>query len=91
MRNIKELLELMLNNQPEICGGLCSWINILFSNKKITNDEYFLLQEYVKKNRPSKWTSFRVFMNRNEAYYWPSYFIEYRIKWIEKHIKLNSK
>ncbi|MEY2702604.1 MAG: hypothetical protein RLY43_1240 [Bacteroidota bacterium] len=92
MRNIKELLELMLENQDCFCsGGLCGWASELCLARIITCEEYHFLGEYISHNRPHKWSSYDAFKHRHEVFYWTPYNIKPRIKWIKKHIKLNSK
>jgi hypothetical protein len=90
MRSIKELLELMLKNEQGFFSGLCSWVNYLYSSKIINLEEKLLLIRYIENNRPSKWSSFSAFKYRNTHFYWEWKNIKPRIKWIKKHIKLNS-
>jgi len=56
MRNVKELLELMLENKTLFSSGLCSWAHTLYYYNKITLNEYNLLDRYIASNRP-KWYS----------------------------------
>jgi hypothetical protein len=89
-RNIKELLQLMMDNQGLFCAGLCVWTNILFYQSIISISECFILREYIKSNRPSMFSSFDAFIHSIEGYYWKQGDIKPRIKWIQKHIKKNS-
>lgn len=90
MRSIKELLELMLKNEQGYFRGLCNWVHNLYLSKIINLEEKFLLIRYIGNNRPSKWSSFSAFKSRNTHFYWEYKNIKPRIKWIKKHIKLNS-
>lgn len=85
MRTIKELLELMLHNKRLFFTGLCNWA----SNINMSYDEYQLLKDYIKKNRPSMFSSFDAFINCKNKFYWEQGNITPRIEWIKKHIKLN--
>jgi hypothetical protein len=90
MRSIKELLEIMLNNQQEFSHGLCNWVFNLRFEKIINHYESSLLMKYIKDNRPNKLSSLIAFVNSNRGFYWERKDIKPRIKWIKKHIKLNS-
>ena len=90
MRNIKELLELMLENQDLFCIALCDWTRRLHGVRFICQEEKMTLLYYIQKNRPSMWSSIDAFRYRKRSYYWEEGNIKPRIKWIKKHIKLNS-
>lgn len=91
MRTIKELLQVMLDNQKYFTLGLCSWAkDLLYSKKLINIQEFYQLYNYVEKNRPSKFSSISAFKNRENDYYWEVKDINPRIKWLKKHIKKNS-
>ncbi len=90
MRSIKELLEIMLENKSYFFSGLCDLVHDLRYCGDITQEERILLINYIKYNRPSKWSSLSAFKNRSSGYYWKRKDIKPRIKWIKKHIKLNS-
>ncbi len=90
MRSIKQLLEIMLENKYYFYRGLCSFVSELCFNEKITSQERWFLHNYIIVNRPSKFSSLSAFKNRNKAYFWKEKDIKPRIKWIKKHIKLNS-
>ena len=90
MRSIKELLELMMDTQGIYLHGLCYWVDRLYMSVIINSQERTILIKYIENNRPSKWSSLSAFKNRNKAYYWKRNSIKPRIKWIKKHIKLNS-
>lgn len=90
MRSIKELLEIMLDNQQEFTHGLCSWIGNLRYEHIISHSEFLLLKIYIYENRPNKFSSISAYKNRNSGFYWKRKDIKPRIKWIKKHIKLNS-
>jgi hypothetical protein len=90
-RNIKKLLELMLRNQNCFSGGLCRWTTIMWKYKIISDLELNTLRLYIQENRPSKFSSIDAWNYRNHEYYWKSYNIKPRIKWIKRHIKKLSK
>lgn len=91
MRTIKELLEIMLENKDLFKNGLCSWVVLLYSYDRISNKEYLILMEYIENNRPSIFSSLNSFLSQiSNSYYWKSGDINPRIKWIQKHIKINS-
>ena len=91
-KNIVELLELLLQNQNRFESGLCNWVNSLYFVDIITNDEFRELKTFIKKNRPSKFSSCSAFIKRNSEWYWKENKIKPRIKWIKKHItKLKSE
>jgi hypothetical protein len=85
-RSIKELLQLMLDNQDLFYDGLCFWAaNLLF--KKISREEYCLLIIYIRKNAPF---SHKINIFKTSPFYWKSGDIAPRILWLKKHIKKNS-
>ena len=90
-RSIKELLEVMLENQELFNGGLCSWAWYMYREDKITFEEYRILDCYIRENRPSKFSSLEAWNYQNRGYYWKYNNIKPRIKWIKKHIKKLSK
>lgn len=90
-RSIKELLQVMLDNQDSFITGLCHWVNKLyFIDGKISVWELYQLEIYIDKNKPMfTWYSLT---GKSNAYWWKRGDIEPRIKWIKKHIKkLNKK
>jgi hypothetical protein len=95
-RSIKELLELMLHNEPlfstSLGEGLCAWAEGLYFSELIPESEMNFLLDYIRDNRPSQFSSWNTFKTRRKApyYYWESGDIRPRIKWIEKHIKINK-
>ena len=92
MRTIKELLEILLNNQEPFNNGLCSWVFYLYHIDKINFEEHNILRKYIENNKPSIFSSFDCFKEQfsTSGYYWAPKHIEPRIKWIKKHIKRNS-
>lgn len=90
MRTIKELLELLLENKIFFRVGLCGWVDNLHWNGKINFEECILLNKHIKHNRPSMFSSWDAFQHSNSCFYWKAGDIKPRIKWIKKHIKLNS-
>jgi len=90
MRSIKELLQLMLYNTHQFEDGLCMWVLNMKILQYISLEEWDSLSEYIKENRPSKYSSFNAWIRSDNQYYWTPGNIEPRIKWLKKHIKLNS-
>lgn len=90
MRSIKELLEIMLDNQQDFSQGLCSWVSSLRYEQKINHIEFVLLRNYIGNNRPNRFSSIGAYKNRSSSFYWKRGDIKPRIEWIKKHIKLNS-
>jgi len=86
-RSIKELLQVMLDNQDLFDAGLCRWNLLLYRSGNISTDENIMLIDYIRDNRPSMWSSVDAFKHRNKEYYWECNNIQPRIKWIKKHIK----
>lgn len=90
MRSIKELLQVMLENQQHFEKGLCQWIGDLYADDVITKEEYFELDLYRFKNKPvipSWWRITRMSTN----YWWQAGDIKPRLKWIHKHIAKQSE
>ena len=89
-RSIKELLQLMLDNQHCFDEGLCKWVSNLYHFEIITLTESFMLFNYIRYNRPSMFSSFEGFKWRfSRRYYWKPDNIVPRIKWLLYHIKKN--
>ena len=90
MRTIKELLQLMLDNeQLFIRYGLCAWSRDLYYNNIITIQEFARLANYIGNNRPSQFSSIGAFFHYRDVYYWKKGDIKPRIKWLKKHIAKN--
>ena len=94
MRSIRELLELMLENQQifnKDSGGLCSWVgDMRYANFLISYTEYITLRRYIESNRPNPYSSVGAFRARDTWFYWPKGNIKPRIKWLKEHINLNK-
>lgn len=84
-RPIKELLQVMLDNQQEFSNGMCFWLINLYWLDYISRDELKTLQNYMRRNRPW-WYFFRF-----DSYWWAKDDIEPRIRWIKEHIKKLNK
>jgi hypothetical protein len=83
MRSIKELLQIMLDNQQLFEGGLCIWALNLRINYIITFEEKEIILKYIIKNDVNK-------RYKETGYWWKSNNIKPRLKWIKKHINLNN-
>ena len=88
MRTIKELLELMLENQQCFERGLCYWVSEMYSKSIIKPFEYIRLMDYICSNKPTFFENPRYYFSM--SYYWKKGNIKPRLKWIKKHIKINS-
>lgn len=82
-KSIKELLELMLNNQQYFKYGLCSWVYRLYDDNLIDDNHLEILLNYIDDNKPRR---FVYFHRWSRTHYWKPGKIKPRIKWIEKHI-----
>lgn len=78
MRTIKELLQLMLDNQDMFPDGLCWWASALYNAQYISSEEYTALKKYILENKPD---------HVDTRYWWRACDIEPRIAWIEEQIK----
>jgi hypothetical protein len=90
-RNIKELLSILLDNIHNLQSGLCNLSYLVMCDHLITDYEYDTLIVYINKNRPSKFSSIAAFKSRHSVFFWEDKLPAPRIKWLKKHIKLNSK
>jgi hypothetical protein len=86
-RTEKELLEVMLEHIRMATAGLCFLNDQLFTRRIITDEEHKVIYAYIKNNRPSKFSSWNAFRKRYSLWYWTSGKVEYRIKWLQHHIK----
>ena len=90
-RTIKELLQIMLDNQEYFEITLCFWVDKLYILSNLLSLlEVIRLRQYILLNRPSTFSSIQSFINRNNFYYWNRGDIKPRIKWLKEHIKKNS-
>ena len=90
MKTIKELLELMLENQQYFKKGLCVWVEKMYLEDIFTPFEYRKLQNYIDSNKPTFFESPFYSFGGFGSYYWKKGNIKPRLKWIKKYIKLNS-
>ena len=86
-RSIKELLQVMLDNKNLFEYSLCYWSDHLLDKLIISKEESIILKQYILDNRPSKWSSWSAYINRNSNYYWKHGKIKYRTKWLNEQIK----
>jgi len=87
MRNIKELLQVLLDNQQYFNLGLCLWVDELVYKDIISYRERYILHDYINKHRPSMFSSIEAWKNSNSNYYWNRNNIVPRLNWINKHIE----
>jgi hypothetical protein len=85
-RSIKELLQVMLDNQSCFTTGLCHWTTDLYYNSLITRNERYILLDYINESRPSMFSSIDTFLSKDSDYYWKCRNIKPRIKWLKKQI-----
>jgi len=86
-RTIKELLQLMLDNKHLFERGLCYFKDSLYSDNLITFEEYFLLEDYIKNNKPKRtWYNFIL---KDSNYWWKVGWRLPRIIWLKYHISIN--
>lgn len=95
MRSINELLKVVLASSSYFKNsygrGLCQWVDSLYlHDNAITNEERNSLLTYIRKNRPSKYSSLSAYMYAEHDYYWKPSARRHRIKWLKKHIKLTA-
>jgi hypothetical protein len=86
-RSIKELLQLMLDNQSCFTTGLCYLATSLRYNDKISYGEFLLISDYIDKNPPFL---HKINIFKTSPFYWEKEAIAPRIKWLQYHIKKNS-
>ena len=91
MRKISELLQILLNYSEWFGQGLCATASDINEYGKISSEELREILEYIRNNRPSKYSSISAFFNKHSGFYWEYGDIKLRIKWCKKHIKLTSK
>lgn len=93
MRPIKELLIILLEHKFLFSSsfGLCWWVNHMYDESLITNEERQSLLCYINQNRPSKFSSLNTYLYRKSPYYWNPGYIRPRIKWLKKHISKLKK
>ncbi len=78
MRNEKELFELMLKHQDLFAFGMCGWLIVLNLRKVINHNEYFLLRNYLRKNKPK---------DLGQDFWWEIGKTQPRIDWINEQIE----
>lgn len=84
---IKEILKLMLLNNHLLEFGLCFCASQLNVDHLLSDEDLNMILEYIKINRPSKYSGFDAFFYRHSNFYWAPGNASPRTKWIEKHIK----
>ena len=88
MKNIKELLEILLKRieSNECEHGLCMEVGRV----NINVSEYRWLKQYIDNNRPKIFQSGFAPTHILSSYYWKKGDKAPRIKWLKQHIKKNS-
>jgi hypothetical protein len=66
--------------------GLCAYIYLGLKRDIFTNEEVFLLRNFVKKNRPRRGQRFYNYRYAENLWYWPLYERSIRIDWLNYHI-----
>ena len=93
MRNIKELLEIVLEyieTTTDQYHGLCLASIRCQIESKISVYQKNVLLGYIKNNRPKIFQKGFSFGNIGHAYYWEVGDKAPRIKWLKQHIEKNS-
>lgn len=88
IRTIHELLIILRDNaivtkswfglKQRIKSGLCNEITMLCDSTLINVDEYWILKDYIRDNKPIE----------GEIYYWTKCEWKPRLKWLNEHIEL---
>ena len=86
MRNIKDLLQVMLSHQYLFTVGMCMWSIDLYNKDLISSQEDDLLRKYIRDNRPSAFSSWSALTHVTDAFFWKKGDITPRVKWLEKQI-----
>lgn len=91
-RSIKELLELLLiKYRKHNSFGLCLAISNL--QYLLSVDERYKLRKYLSDNQPKRNIYFdcrNKLINDRTQFWYPIGYVSPRIKWLNKHIKLNN-
>ena len=90
IRSIEDLLYVMYNNQSFFSRSLCEWVLDLSIYELINRDERNELLNYIKNNKPSRFSSLSSLKSIHTNFYWVAGEIEPRLKWLKKHIKKNE-
>lgn len=93
-RTIKELLQVMLDNQDLFYNGLCGWCISLCKRDFINYQEHHVLNKFIIKNRITNTLSIQDFwykQNKKSSFYWKWDKITPRIHWIKYQIKQLEK
>lgn len=83
-RSIKELLQVLLDNQDLFVFGLCQWNKTCWNNGLIIYKEFLMIREYININRPDN--EYTRLIGFNSGYYWFPGDLEIRIRWLNEHI-----
>lgn len=91
MRTLKELF-IVLRDSKDIfvdseVRGLCGFLHVLRSSEIITNDEYWMLDEYITTHRPRWYSRHYSRASKGSGYYWPKNHWPPRAKWINSQIR----
>ena len=84
MRNIKELLQLVLFDINYLESGLCNLVGQLYCRNIITFDEVKLLKIYIYNHRPNNYHK-----KIGNLFYWKLGEKKPRIAWLKRQIKIN--
>ena len=82
-RDLSVLLAMVLSDlEQEEITGICWLIFTMSRNGVISPEEHLAISDYLYDNRPNR--------SKNRMYFWKEGSKPPRIKWLEKHIKLNQ-
>ena len=82
-RPLKDLLQIMLDNIDLLETGLCLLTHCLAEGGTITDNEYYLIRQYINKY-PTKYYG-------THFHFWPIGEAKPRIAFLKRHIKKLSK
>jgi hypothetical protein len=76
----------MLKNEQGYFCGLCNWVHNLYLSKIINLEEKIRLINYIKNNRPSKWSRWRI--EHKYSFGELNLFLFFFVRWQNIKIKL---
>ncbi len=85
-RSLKELFEIILENEYLFASGLCGLIYNLLYNDTITLTESIKLIKYIDSHRPKRGKHYDKSCGSN-PFYWPIYSWSPREAWLRDQIK----
>ena len=87
MRNIKELLIILRDNEQLFRTGLCGLSWMLKESRQITPEEYHELKFFIENNRPRWYSIHYSILKCRSQFYWIQSYWAPRKKWLNSQIK----